>query len=392
MKNTKGSGKEQRMKAVVAIDSLKGSLSSMEAGNAIAEGIYRADAEAKVEVRPLADGGEGTVDALVQGMNGSLRKVRVTGPLGDKVDAAYGIIEEAKMAVIEMSAAAGITLVPDEKKNPLFTTTYGVGEMIRDAIEKGCRKFVVGIGGSATNDGGIGMLQALGYDFLNRKGNAVPYGAKGLEDLAEIRKEYVLPELAQCEFKVACDVTNPLCGPLGASAVYGPQKGATPEMVREMDQWLADYAKLAANCSERADAEHPGTGAAGGLGFAFLTFTNAVLESGIKIVLEETKLEQYIQDADIVITGEGRLDGQTAMGKAPVGVAKLAGKYKIPVLAFAGSVTKDARKCNEEGIHAFFPILRGITTLEDAMDAENARRNLMETVEQVFRLIVAIHS
>lgn len=380
------------MKAVVAIDSLKGSLSSMEAGNAIAEGIYRADAEAKVEVRPLADGGEGTVDALVQGMNGSLRKVRVTGPLGDKVDAAYGIIEEAKMAVIEMSAAAGITLVPDEKKNPLFTTTYGVGEMIRDAIEKGCRKFVVGIGGSATNDGGIGMLQALGYDFLNSKGNAVPYGAKGLEDLAEIRKKHVLPELAQCEFKVACDVTNPLCGPLGASAVYGPQKGATPEMVREMDQWLADYAKLAANCSERADAEHPGTGAAGGLGFAFLTFTNAVLESGIKIVLEETKLEQYIQDADIVITGEGRLDGQTAMGKAPVGVAKLAGKYKIPVLAFAGSVTKDARKCNEEGIHAFFPILRGITTLEDAMDAEKARRNLMETVEQVFRLIVAIHS
>lgn len=380
------------MKAVVVIDSLKGSLSSMEAGNAIAEGIYRADAEAEVEVRPLADGGEGTVDALVQGMNGSLRKVRVTGPLGDKVDAAYGIIEEAKMAVIEMSAAAGITLVPDEKKNPLFTTTYGVGEMIRDAIEKGCRKFVVGIGGSATNDGGIGMLQALGYDFLNSKGNAVPYGAKGLEDLAEIRKEHVLPELAQCEFKVACDVTNPLCGPLGASAVYGPQKGATPEMVREMDQWLADYAKLAANCSERADAEHPGTGAAGGLGFAFLTFTNAVLESGIKIVLEETKLEQYIQDADIVITGEGRLDGQTAMGKAPVGVAKLAGKYKIPVLAFAGSVTKDARKCNEEGIHAFFPILRGITTLEDAMDAENARRNLMETVEQVFRLIVAIHS
>lgn len=380
------------MKAVVAIDSLKGSLSSMEAGNAIAEGIYRADAEAKVEVRPLADGGEGTVDALVQGMNGSLQKVRVTGPLGDKVDAAYGIIEEAKMAVIEMSAAAGITLVPDEKKNPLFTTTYGVGEMIRDAIEKGCRKFVVGIGGSATNDGGIGMLQALGYDFLNSKGNAVPYGAKGLEDLAEIRKEHVLPELAQCEFKVACDVTNPLCGPLGASAVYGPQKGATPEIVREMDQWLADYAKLAANCSERADAEHPGTGAAGGLGFAFLTFTNAVLESGIKIVLEETKLEQYIQDADIVITGEGRLDGQTAMGKAPVGVAKLAGKYKIPVLAFAGSVTKDARKCNEEGIHAFFPILRGITTLEDAMDAENARRNLMETVEQVFRLIVAIHS
>lgn len=380
------------MKAVVAIDSLKGSLSSVEAGNAIAEGIYRADAEAKVEVRPLADGGEGTVDALVQGMNGSLRKVCVTGPLGEKVDAAYGIIEEEKMAVIEMSAAAGITLVPDEKKNPLFTTTYGVGEMIRDAIEKGCRKFVVGIGGSATNDGGIGMLQALGYEFLDSKGNPVPYGAVGLEDLAEIKSGNVISELEQCEFKVACDVTNPLCGQQGASAVYGPQKGATPEMIRKMDQWLSDYAKLAEKHYEKADPKYPGTGASGGLGFAFLTFTNAVLESGIKIVLKETKLEQYIQDADIVITGEGRLDGQTAMGKAPVGVAKLAGKYNIPVLAFAGSVTEDAGKCNEEGIHAFFPILRGITTLEEAMDRDNAKRNLIETVEQVFRLIVAIHS
>lgn len=380
------------MKAVVAIDSLKGSLSSMEAGNAIAEGIYRADAEAKVEVRPLADGGEGTVDALVQGMNGSLQQVRVTGPLGDPVDCAYGIIEEEKMAVIEMSAAAGITLVPDEKKNPLFTTTYGVGEMIRDAIWKGCRKFVVGIGGSATNDGGIGMLQALGYEFLDSKGNPVPYGAVGLEDLAEIKSGNVISELAQCEFKVACDVTNPLCGQQGASAVYGPQKGATPEMIRKMDQWLSDYAKLAEKHYEKADPKYPGTGASGGLGFAFLTFTNAVLESGIKIVLKETKLEQYIQDADIVITGEGRLDGQTAMGKAPVGVAKLAGKYNIPVLAFAGSVTEDAGKCNEEGIHAFFPILRGITTLEEAMDRDNAKRNLIETVEQVFRLIVAIHS
>ena len=380
------------MKAVVAIDSLKGSLSSVEAGNAIAEGIRRADAQAEVVVRPLADGGEGTVDALVQGMNGSLQQVRVTGPLGDPVDCAYGIIEEEKMAVIEMSAAAGITLVPDEKKNPLFTTTYGVGEMIRDAIQKGCRKFVVGIGGSATNDGGIGMLQALGYEFLDSKGNPVPYGAIGLEDLAEIKNENVISELAHCEFKVACDVTNPLCGQQGASAVYGPQKGATPEMIRKMDQWLSDYAKLAEKHYEKADPKYPGTGAAGGLGFAFLTFTNAVLESGIKIVLKETKLERYIQDADIVITGEGRLDGQTAMGKAPVGVAKLAGKYNIPVLAFAGSVTEDAGKCNEEGIHAFFPILRGITTLEEAMDRNNAKRNLIETVEQVFRLIVAIHS
>lgn len=375
------------MKAVIAIDSLKGSLSSIDAGNAIADGIRRADENAEVIVRPLADGGEGTVDALVQGMNGTLQKVTVTGPLGERINCTYGIMEEEQMAVIEMAGAAGITLVPDEKKNPLFTTTYGVGEVIRDAIEKGCRRFVIGIGGSATNDGGIGMLQALGYGFLDSDGNPVPYGARGLQLLAEITDENVLPELAQCEFKIACDVTNPLCGDQGASAIYGPQKGATPEMIRQMDGWLMDYAKLAKETRKKADPEYPGTGAAGGLGFAFLTFTNAVLESGIKIVLEETKLEHYIKDADYVITGEGRLDGQTAMGKAPIGVAKLAGKYNIPVLAFAGSVTEDAVKCNEEGICAFFSILQGITTLEEAMCPENAKKNLVNTAEQVFRLI-----
>lgn len=375
------------MKAVIAIDSLKGSLSSIDAGDAIAEGIRRADSQAEVIVRPLADGGEGTVDALVQGMNGTLQKVTVTGPLGEHVDCAYGIIEEEQMAVIEMSGAAGITLVPDEKKNPLFTTTYGVGEVIRDAIGKGCRRFVIGIGGSATNDGGIGMLQALGYGFLDREGNPVPYGARGLEVLYRITDENVLPQLSECEFKIACDVTNPLCGERGASAIYGPQKGATPEMIRQMDDWLMDYAKLAKENYEKADLDYPGTGAAGGLGFAFLTFTNAVLESGIKIVLEETRLEQYLQDADIVVTGEGRLDGQTAMGKAPVGVAKLAGKYHIPVVAFAGSVTEDAVKCNEEGIRAFFPILRGIMTLEEAMEPEQAKKNLTASAEQVFRLI-----
>lgn len=213
------------MKAVIAIDSLKGSLSSIDAGNAIADGIRRADENAEVIVRPLADGGEGTVDALVQGMGGTFQKVTVTGPLGESVDCTYGIIEEEQMAVIEMSGAAGITLVPEEKKNPLFTTTYGVGEVIKDAIKKGCRRFVVGIGGSATNDGGIGMLQALGYGFLDSDGNPVPYGARGLQRLAKITYENVLPELAQCEFKIACDVTNPLSGDQGASAIYGPQKG-----------------------------------------------------------------------------------------------------------------------------------------------------------------------
>ena len=374
------------MKAVIAIDSLKGSLSSIEAGQAIAEGIKKADAKADVVIRPLADGGEGTVEALVCGMNGTLQHVKVTGPLGDPVVCEYGIIDEMKTAVIEMSGAAGITLVPDAKRNPLYTTTYGVGEVIRDAIEKGCRRFIVGIGGSATNDGGIGMLQALGYGFLNKDGEQVPFGAIGLRELETITDTYVLPELAECEFKIACDVTNPLCGENGCSAVYGPQKGANPSMIMEMDKWLRYYAALAREKFPKANLNEPGTGAAGGLGFAFLTFTNAVLESGIKIVLEETKLESYVKEADVVVTGEGRLDFQTAMGKAPVGVAGLAKKFDIPVLAFAGSVTKDATECNKNGIDAFFPILRGISTLEEAMKPENAKQNLADTAEQAFRL------
>ena len=374
------------MRAVIAIDSLKGSLSSIEAGQAIAEGIRKADAKADVVIRPLADGGEGTVEALVCGMNGTLQHVKVTGPLGELVVCEYGIIAETKTAVIEMSGAAGITLVPDAKKNPLYTTTYGVGEVIRDAIEKGCRRFIVGIGGSATNDGGIGMLQALGYGFLNKDGQQVPFGAIGLKELETITDTYVLPELAECEFKIACDVTNPLCGENGCSAVYGPQKGANPSMIMEMDKWLRYYAALAREKFPKANPNEPGTGAAGGLGFAFLTFTNAVLESGIKIVLEETKLESYVKGADVVVTGEGRLDFQTAMGKAPVGVAGLAKKFDIPVLAFAGSVTKDATECNKNGIDAFFPILRGISTLEEAMKPENAKQNLTDTAEQAFRL------
>lgn len=374
------------MKAVIAIDSLKGSLSSIEAGQAIAEGIKKADAKAEVVIRPMADGGEGTVEALVCGMNGTLQHVKMTGPLGEPVVCEYGIIDETKTAVIEMSGAAGITLVPDTKKNPLYTTTYGVGEVIRDAIEKGCRRFIVGIGGSATNDGGIGMLQALGYGFLNKDGQQVPFGAIGLKELETITDTYVLPELAECEFKIACDVTNPLCGENGCSAVYGPQKGANPSMIMEMDKWLRYYAALAREKFPKADLNEPGTGAAGGLGFAFLTFTNAVLESGIKIVLEETKLESYVKGADVVVTGEGRLDFQTAMGKAPVGVAGLAKKFDIPVLAFAGSVTKDATECNKNGIDAFFPILRGISTLEEAMKPENAKQNLIDTAEQAFRL------
>ena len=375
------------MKVVVAIDSLKGSLSSLEAGSAISEGIHRALKDVEVIVRPLADGGEGTVEALALGMNGRIEKIKVTGPLGDPVEAVYGIIDETHTAIIEMSAAAGITLINEQERNPLDTTTFGVGEMIKDAIKKGCRHFIVGIGGSATNDGGIGMLQALGFGFLDVNGNQVSYGAKGLKDIEKITDEDVLPELKECYFKVACDVSNTLCGDQGCSAIFGPQKGATPSMIMQMDKWLADYAGLTQEKYPKANMKQAGTGAAGGLGFAFLSYMNASLESGIKIILDETKLESYVREADIVITGEGRLDGQTVMGKAPIGVADIAKKYGKTVIAFSGCVTEDAVLCNEHGIDAFFPILRTVTTLSDAMDSENARKNMISTVEQVFRMI-----
>lgn len=375
------------MKVVVAIDSLKGSLSSLEAGSAISEGIHRALKDAEVIVRPLADGGEGTVEALALGMNGRIEKIKVTGPLGHPVEAAYGIIDETHTAIIEMSAAAGITLISEQERNPLDTTTYGVGEMIKDAIRKGCRHFIVGIGGSATNDGGIGMLQALGFGFLDVNGNQVGFGAKGLKDIEKITDEAVLPELKECYFKVACDVSNTLCGDQGCSAIFGPQKGATPSMIMQMDKWLADYAGLTQKKYPKANMNQAGTGAAGGLGFAFLSYMNASLESGIKIILDETKLESYVREADMVITGEGCLDGQTVMGKAPIGVANIAKKYGKTVIAFSGCVTEDAVVCNEHGIDAFFPILRTVTTLNDAMDSENARKNMVSAVEQVFRMI-----
>ncbi len=380
------------MKVTIAIDSLKGSMSSLEAGNAAKEGVLRAYPDAQVEVRPLADGGEGTVEALTLGMGGKLQTVCVTGPMGKPVDCVYGIVgdetsEEGMTAILEMAGAAGITMVSGDEKNPMYTTTYGVGEVILDAIRKGCRRFIVGIGGSATNDGGVGMLQALGYGFLDENGKQVPYGAVGVGQIREITDDKVISELKECIFRVACDVTNPLCGELGCSAIYGPQKGATPEMIAQMDQWLGEYAELCRAKYEKVDPVYPGTGAAGGLGFAFLTFTNAVLESGIRIVLDETKLEDYVKDADIVITGEGRLDSQSVMGKAPVGVAEIGKKYGKTVIAFAGSVKEDALVCNEYGIDAFFPILRRIVTLDQAMMSDIARQNMVDTVEQVFRLV-----
>ena len=382
------------MKVVIAIDSLKGSLTSIQAAHAIEKGIKKVEKEAEVVIKPLADGGEGTVDALVDGMGGNMEFIKVTGPAGKPVLAKYGIIlptksgmEGTSTVIMEMSQAAGITQVSDKERNPLYTTTYGVGQMITDAIHKGCRRFIMGIGGSATNDGGAGMLQALGYDFLDKDGNQIKYGAIGLKDLAKIKDDHVISELKDCEFHIVCDVTNPLCGEEGCSAIFGPQKGATKQMVKDMDQWLTDYAKIAKQSFTKADANKPGTGAAGGLGFAFLTFTNATLKSGVDLILHETKLEEEIKDADIVITGEGCLDAQTAMGKAPIGVAKLAKKYGKLVLGFSGSVTKGAAACNEAGIDAYFPIVRSAVSLEDAMKKKNAKENLMDTVEQVFRLV-----
>lgn len=373
------------MKIVIAIDSFKGSLSSVQAGEAARDGIKKVYPDADVTVRPIADGGEGTVDALVEGMGGSKVQVEVTGPLGAPVIAEYGVF--GTTAVMEMSAAAGITLVPAELRNPMNTTTYGVGEMIIDAVHKGCRNFIIGIGGSATNDGGIGMLQALGFGILDECGENVPMGGRGLEKIAKITTDGALPELSECTVNIACDVTNPLCGELGCSAIYGPQKGADSDMVKTMDAWLERYAALVKDVLPESDKDRPGAGAAGGIGFAFSAFLGGVLKNGIGLILSETALEDYVRGADFVITGEGRLDSQTVMGKAPSGVADIAKKYSIPVIAFSGCVTREATVCNEHGIDAFFPIVRGAVTLEEAMASENAYRNLTDTAEQVFRLI-----
>lgn len=378
------------MKIVVAIDSLKGSMTSMEAGRAIREGIRNVLPDAEVIVKPLADGGEGTTEALVEGLGGEMAEVRVHGPLETPVDACYGIIRKTGTAIMEMAAAAGIILVGKDRR-PLDATTYGVGEMIRDAVEKGCRNFIIGIGGSATNDGGIGMLTALGYEFLDAQGKAVGIGAGALKDVASIRTDHVLPELRECSFKIACDVTNPLCGTNGATYIYGPQKGVTEDLRDELDAAMAGYAQVTKTCIGTDHMESEGAGAAGGLGFAFLSYLHADPQPGIELVLEAVGMEKTMEGADLVFTGEGRLDGQTAMGKAPVGIAKLAKKHGAKVVALAGAVIEGAEKCNDSGIDAFFPILRRIVTLDEAMDPGTARENMIRTTEQVIRLAAAFH-
>ena len=371
------------MKIVIATDSLKGSLTSLEAGEAIREGILLADPKAEIVIRPVADGGEGTTEALTLGMGGHYETVDVCGPFHNRVNARYGILPDGT-AVMEMSQAAGITLVPEGGHlDPIKATTFGVGEMIIDAIRKGCRSFILGIGGSATNDGGAGMLKALGFSLLDHEGRDIRSGAEGLSDLASIDDKNVIPELKECSFRVACDVKNPLCGDKGASKVFGPQKGAKADDIVKMDGWLKHFADLAGG-----DPEAEGAGAAGGLGFAFQTFLPAKLESGIDLVLDVTRLSDYVKDCDLVITGEGRLDSQSAMGKAPVGVAKIGKKYGKPVIAFSGSATRDARILNSCGIDAFFPTRRVSISLEDAMKPDNARQDMIDTVEQAMRLFI----
>lgn len=375
------------MKVVIAIDSLKGSLSSMEAGTAIKDGILAAKPDAEVIVKPLADGGEGTTDALIEGMNGERIDLTVTGPMHTPVDAYYGYLKDTNTAVMEMASAAGITLVPDSEKNPLLATSYGVGEMINDAIQRGCRNFIIGIGGSVTNDGGIGMLKALGVRFLDENGEDAGEGGQALAKVARIDVSGMNLLLKECHIQVACDVNNPLCGENGSTYVYGPQKGVTEDMKKTLDEAMAHFARVTSETLENDYMNTPGAGAAGGLGYAFLAYTGAALTPGIELILDAVGLEEELSGADVVVTGEGRLDFQTAMGKAPVGVARLAKKYNAKVIAFAGSVTKEATACNNEGIDAFFPILRGVCTLAEAMDPVAARNNMTATVEQVFRLL-----
>ena len=286
-----------------------------------------------------------------------------------------------------MAQASGLPLVPTELRNPLNTNTYGVGEIIKEAIQKGCRNFIVGIGGSATNDGGVGMLQALGYEFYDENNNLVGLGGKVLNQIKSIKIDNRLKELDECSFKIACDVNNPLYGKNGAAYIYGPQKGASEEIVKELDKGLINFSEVVKRELNKDIAHIEGVGAAGGLGFAFLGFLNSKLESGIKIILDEINLEEAIKDADFVITGEGRLDNQTAMGKAPIGVAKLAKKYKAKVIAIAGCTTDDALKCNEEGIDAYFSIINSAMTIDEAMNKENAINNMVSTTTQIFNLI-----
>ena len=371
------------VRIVVAPDSFKGSLDAAAVCEAIARGIHKADAGAIVVSVPMADGGEGTVPAVVRATGGRLKQVKVTGPLGEPVDSFYGIIDDGRTAVMEMASAAGLPLVPEERRNPLITTTRGVGELIADAIREGCRRVVMGIGGSATNDGGAGMAQALGVRLLDATGCDIGNGGAALLDLSTVSVSGLLPGVKDAEFIVACDVDNPLYGPRGAAAVFGPQKGATPEMVHLLDTALERLARIIEKDLGRSVWQVPGAGAAGGLGAGLMSFLGATLKSGVELVIETVGLEARMQGADFVITGEGRMDEQTLMGKVPQGVARRAMRHDLPVVAIVGSYRGATEPLHLAGIDAIFVASRGPETLSDAM--AHAALNIESAAEQVYR-------
>lgn len=375
-----------KMNVLIAIDSFKGSLSSQEASAAVRHGVLDALPHSKVICIPVADGGEGTTEALIPALGGQFIEKTVIGPLGTSIQAKYGWVPEQKLAIVEVASAAGLTLVPKERRDPRYTTTYGFGELIVDALDRGCEHIILGLGGSATNDVGIGMLQALGYRFLDKTGNPVSYYGKDVGVIHAIDDSNIHKKLNLCKFEVASDVSNPLCGPNGASAVYAPQKGASAAVVHEMDEAIAIFARVAENKTGRDCQAIPGAGAAGGLGFSLMSFLNADLRSGITLIMDTLKFSEYVKDADIVFTGEGRLDGQTTMGKVPVGVAQHAKNYGKPVVALAGCITAEAISCNDFGIDAFFPIIDRPCTETEAMNKEISAENLRRTANQVMRL------
>lgn len=363
---------------IIATDSFKGSMTSYEAGDAIATAI-KEQTPSRVTVYPVADGGEGTTEALSFGRAAVLPQcITVTGPLGEKVQAKYTIFGtgEEKTAILEMAQAAGLTLVPVSQRNPLKTTTYGVGEMILDAVRKGCKKLIVGIGGSATNDVGIGMLQALGASFTDINDQEVSYGAEGIENIAAMDTTGILKKLKDVDIKVICDVNNPLVGDEGCSTVFAPQKGADLQMVQRMEQAITRFADLFAKEYDRWLA---GAGAAGGLGYAFAYFLHAELVHGIDLVLQEIHLEEAVRTADLVITGEGRMDAQTLMGKTPAGVVRLAKKYAVPVIAYAGCFGDGIEQCTESGL---FDRVYAVTEQEGAFDPQMAVRDLGQKVRE----------
>ncbi|WP_257304954.1 glycerate kinase [Geothrix campi] len=355
------------MRIIVAPDSFKGSVSALGVAEAMERGIHVVFPAAEVLKVPIADGGEGTVEALVAATGGRLLHTGVRGPLGDPVRAHWGISGDGTTAFIEMASASGLPLVPRDRRDPRNASTFGTGELMKAALDAGLRKLVIGIGGSATNDGGTGMARALGVRFLDAEGRDLLEGGAALARLARIDLSGLDPRLAQASVLVACDVDNPLCGPRGASAVYGPQKGATPAMVQELDAALGVFASVATAATGREVALLPGAGAAGGLGAGLLFFTPASLRPGVAIVLETTGFEALVQGADLVITGEGRTDFQTAMGKAPVGVAAVAKRHGVPVICIAGGLGDGADDVLGHGIDALATTVPQPMTLEDCM-------------------------